>query len=69
MAMDLSYSDRVFTLEEIKRVIFNLGGDKAPGRDGFLMKFFKKSWETVKGALLKLCEDFNAGSVNLERIN
>ncbi len=31
-----------FSLEEIKSATFQLGGDKAPGLDGFSMHFFQK---------------------------
>lgn len=69
MPIDLTSLDRHFTLEEIKRVVFDLGGDKVLGPDGFLMQFFKISWEMINGDLLKLYEDFYAGRANLERIN
>lgn len=31
-----------FTLEEIKKATFQLGGDKAPGPDGFNLRFFQR---------------------------
>lgn len=39
--IDLTSLDRHFTLEEIKRVVFDLGGDKALGPDCFLCNFSK----------------------------
>ncbi|KAH7677295.1 RNA-directed DNA polymerase protein [Dioscorea alata] len=41
--VDLSRLEIPFSLEEITRVVFDLGGDKAPGPDGFPLQFFKNS--------------------------
>lgn len=56
--VNLSYLERPFTLEEVKKAVFDLGSDKAPGPDGFPMMFFKTFWEIVKVEVMKLCEDF-----------
>lgn len=42
MHIDLSLLDRPFVVEEVKSVVFKLGGDKALGPDGFPLHFFKK---------------------------
>lgn len=42
--IDLLHLEQPFRLEEIKEAVFNLGGDKAPGPDGFPMQFFKTFW-------------------------
>ncbi|XP_039130342.1 uncharacterized protein LOC120266746 [Dioscorea cayenensis subsp. rotundata] len=68
-SVDLSFLELPFTIEEVKRAVFDLGSDKAPGPDGFPMSFFKTFWETVKGEIWQLCEDFYTGKANLERIN
>lgn len=67
--VDLSLLERPFTREGVKRAVFDLGSDKAPGPDGFPMLFFKTYWEIVKGEIFQLCEDFYSGKTNLERIN
>ncbi|XP_039135703.1 uncharacterized protein LOC120273121 [Dioscorea cayenensis subsp. rotundata] len=64
--VDLSSLERPFTLEEVKRAVFDLGSDKAPGSDGFPMFFFKSHWEIVKGEIMQLCQDFDSGTANLE---
>ncbi|XP_039122026.1 uncharacterized protein LOC120258641 [Dioscorea cayenensis subsp. rotundata] len=61
--------ERPFLMDEIKFAIFSLGGNKAPGPDGFPLYFFKLFWDTVKNDIFKLCEDFYFGRANLERIN
>ncbi|GKD13979.1 aspartic peptidase, partial [Tanacetum coccineum] len=35
------------TNEEIKKAMFGIGDDKAPGPDGFTSLFFKKGWDVV----------------------
>lgn len=40
-SIDLSFLESPFTLEEVKRAVFELGSDKAPGPDGFPIHFFK----------------------------
>ncbi|XP_039126606.1 uncharacterized protein LOC120262766 [Dioscorea cayenensis subsp. rotundata] len=40
--VDLSTLDRPFTLEEVRKAVFELGRDKAPGPDGFPLIFFRQ---------------------------
>lgn len=47
--VELSDLDEEFREEEIKRVVWKLGQDKAPGSDGFPLFFLKFFWEDVKG--------------------
>lgn len=64
----LSHLEHPFTLDEIKGVVFDLGGDKAPCLESFPLQFFKQFWDMIKLDLLKLCEDFYCSRANLERI-
>lgn len=73
LLVDLSFLERLFTVEEIKSAVFDLGEDKALGPDGFPIQFFKQFWETIKSDLLLLCDDFfwlraNLGKINLASI-
>ncbi|OAY63461.1 putative ribonuclease H protein [Ananas comosus] len=36
-----------FTIDEVKKTTFQLGSEKAPGPDGFLLIFFQYFWETT----------------------
>ncbi|GKF82844.1 hypothetical protein Tco_0244500, partial [Tanacetum coccineum] len=36
------------TDEEIKKALFDMDDNKAPGPDGFTSKFYKKAWDIVK---------------------
>ncbi|XP_039123300.1 uncharacterized protein LOC120259908 [Dioscorea cayenensis subsp. rotundata] len=42
-AVDLNGLEAPFSVEEIKRAMFDLGGDKAPGPDGFPLHFLSNS--------------------------
>ena len=58
-----------FTEEEVNEVVKELPLDKSPGPDGFNNEFFKSCWDTIKGDVLKLIDDFHAGQLSLESIN
>lgn len=61
--------ERPFSVDEIKSVVFELGGNKVLGPDYFPLQFFKQSWEVIQGDLVNLCEDFYSRKANLQRIN
>jgi len=42
----------------IKKALFSIGNDKAPGPDGFSSLFFKKSWDVVGGGFCAAVQDF-----------
>lgn len=63
--VDLSQLDHPFTMDEVKQAVFELGGEKGPGPDGFPIQFFKQFWQSTKLDLFRLCEDFYSGSANL----
>ena len=50
------------TLAELKKVVFSLKTDSAPGPDGFTGKFFQICWEIIKEDLLECLLDFFSGS-------
>ncbi|VFQ90070.1 unnamed protein product [Cuscuta campestris] len=57
------------TMEEVRRVVYEIGSDKAPGPDGYTAAFFKTQWDIVGqdvyGAVL---EFFNTGKL-LKQLN
>ncbi len=53
-----------FTTDEIKKAIFQMNGDKAPGPDGFSMLFFHKFWTVIKEDLIKIFDDLFERSLN-----
>ncbi|XP_021971443.1 uncharacterized protein LOC110866608 [Helianthus annuus] len=54
-----------FSVEEIKKVIWECGGDKAPGPDGFTFLFVKWFWELLKPRFMELMFQFyESGRIN-----
>jgi hypothetical protein len=52
-----------FTIEEVKKAIFNMEHNKAPGPDGFPAEFYQVFWEVIKFGLFALFEDFHKNSL------
>lgn len=44
--------------EEVKKVVWMMDGDKAPGLDGFTLAFYKLCWEVIKEDLMLMLKDF-----------
>jgi hypothetical protein len=44
---DLSNLETPFSLEELKKAVFALPAEKAPGSDGFIGRFYRSCWETI----------------------
>ncbi len=53
-----------FEREEIKRAVFQLGGDKAPGPDGFGLRFYQKFWGIIKEDIFRIFDDLFVGKLN-----
>ncbi|XP_026396268.1 uncharacterized protein LOC113290895 [Papaver somniferum] len=51
--VDNLYLEECPNEEEIKRVVFNLNADSAPGPDGFTRIFYRAAWEIIKGNFLE----------------
>ncbi|GKD40944.1 putative RNA-directed DNA polymerase, eukaryota, reverse transcriptase zinc-binding domain protein [Tanacetum coccineum] len=47
-----------FTNDEIKRAVWDCGGDSSPGPDGFTFKFFKTFWETIQSDVVRFVREF-----------
>lgn len=58
-----------FSKEDVKRVLFSIPNDKAPGADGYGSMFFKKSWNIIGDDLSKaVLSFFNQGKL-LKELN
>ncbi|GJW57182.1 putative RNA-directed DNA polymerase, eukaryota, reverse transcriptase zinc-binding domain protein, partial [Tanacetum coccineum] len=57
------------TNEEIKRAMFGIGDDKAPGPGGFTSAFFKKGWDVVGQDICKVVRDFFNNGKLLKEVN
>lgn len=58
-----------FSLEEVKKVVFEMRQNRAPGPDGFPAEFYVKFWGIIKFELLDLINDFHNGFLKVERLN
>ncbi|KAJ0548185.1 putative RNA-directed DNA polymerase [Helianthus annuus] len=47
-----------FSLDEIWKAVKSCDGGKAPGPDGFTMKFYKKHWASLSSAVKAVMDDF-----------
>lgn len=54
---------------EIFNAIMSLKGDKAPSLDGFSISFFQKSWDIIKGDLIKVFDEFYWSEEFYEHLN
>ncbi|KAJ6874155.1 hypothetical protein NC651_032856 [Populus alba x Populus x berolinensis] len=57
------------SVDDIKRVLFSMDDNKAPGPDGYTSAFFKKSWSIVGEDLCSAVKDFFASREILKQIN
>lgn len=55
---DLSHLEEDFSEEEMRAVIQVLTSKKAPGPDGFIGIFFKRSWQLIKSDVLLVVQYF-----------
>nr|GFB08722.1 hypothetical protein [Tanacetum cinerariifolium] len=50
--------ERLFSRDEIKLAVWDCGGDKAPGPDGFSFKFFTFFWDLVENDVVNFVHEF-----------
>lgn len=58
-----------FCEDDVKNAMWQIGGDKAPGPDGYTSQFFKDNWATVGGEVCEAVLDFFAQCKMLNQIN
>jgi hypothetical protein len=58
-----------YSEEEVRKAIFQMEHNKAPGPDGFPAEFYQTFWDTIKGDLLGLFSYLHAGQLELFRLN
>ncbi|GKB52659.1 hypothetical protein Tco_0903412, partial [Tanacetum coccineum] len=52
------FLERDFSREEIKRVVWDCGSDRAPGPDGFTFKFFTTFWDLLEADVIRFVQAF-----------
>ncbi|XP_074305592.1 uncharacterized protein LOC141640811 [Silene latifolia] len=58
-----------FTDEEIKKTIFSIPNEKAPGPNGYSSQFFKTSWDIVGGDVCAAVHEFFRNGKLLKQLN
>jgi mannosylglycoprotein endo-beta-mannosidase len=58
-----------YTEEEVRKAVFQMEHNKAPGPDGFPAEFYQSFWDVIKADLLALFMDLHAGQLELFRLN
>ncbi|GKD36029.1 RNA-directed DNA polymerase, eukaryota, reverse transcriptase zinc-binding domain protein, partial [Tanacetum coccineum] len=57
---EVSILDAPFTTIEIKNSVWDCGGGKAPGPDGFTFKFINQYWDTIGKDFIEMANKFEA---------
>lgn len=60
---DLSALDTPYSMDEVWAAIKSLPPDKAPGPDGFTVRFYKSCWEFIKDDIMQALEAIQRGHV------
>ncbi|XP_022032477.1 uncharacterized protein LOC110933570 [Helianthus annuus] len=60
---------RQITQEEVKATMFSIGENKAPGPDGYMSTFFKKSWDIVGNEVTAAILQFFDNGKLLKQVN
>ncbi|KAL2235406.1 UNVERIFIED_CONTAM: putative mitochondrial protein [Sesamum indicum] len=58
-----------FSAEDVKKAVFDIGEDRAPGPDGYSSGFYKKAWPVVGQEITKAVLDFFSTGKLLKQIN
>lgn len=58
-----------FSEEEVWAAIKGMNSSSAPGPDGLPVKFFQVFWNTIKGEVKAMFEEFYVGMLDLNRLN
>jgi hypothetical protein len=58
-----------YSEEEVRKAVFMMEHNKAPGPDGFPAEFYQSFWDVIKEDLLPLFADLSAGHLDLFRLN
>jgi hypothetical protein len=66
---DRSFLTAPFTINDIKKVVFEMKHNSAPGPDGFPVEFFQNFWDLIQMDVWNLFKDFYVGNLDIERLN
>jgi hypothetical protein len=61
--------EKPFSKDEIRATIFNSYSEGSPGSDGLPFLFYQKFWDTLKGDICSMVQDFSYHKLDLFRLN
>ena len=59
----------LYSEEEVRKTVFQMEHNKAPGPDGFPAEFYQNFWHVIKADLLQLFACLHGGQLELFRLN
>ena len=64
-----AYLTAPYSEELVKKAVFQMEHNKAPGPDGFPTEFYQTFWDVIQSDLLELFQAMHAGQLELFRLN
>ncbi|XP_030479177.1 uncharacterized protein LOC115696415 [Cannabis sativa] len=66
---DVEYLASPYTAQEVKKAVFSLSGDRAPGLDGLNAFFYQKNWNTLGASFVNATLDCLNKGIDFSDIN
>ncbi|KAK3224332.1 hypothetical protein Dsin_011357 [Dipteronia sinensis] len=63
------FFEEVFTVEEVREVLKECDGNKAPGPDGFKVNFIKKIRKDIEGDFMDFMQEYNLDGAKVKYLN
>lgn len=67
--MEIGESTKEVSKEDVLLAIKDLVQDKAPGLNGFMIVFYNKFWNIIKGDIINIVKDLFSAKVDLQHLN
>ena len=67
--LDNEILNRPFTEEEVRKALFSMKSNRAPGPDNIPAEFYQHCWDIVKEDIMKLFTVSHAGELDVSRLN